>query len=173
MNKVKKLHLPLWQDLVYLALLIIGPVATIYSAAIIHNPQTKYISYLTIFFLGTILLIVLHKTIIVPWRIKVQAKIATLELNYSTSVGNEDEIKTLWCRLQFLSFLWRGGVIFFATIAIYFLISGLTGWIDKIGMYLKIMLLFVMVALLFRALCYLGNPFKKDETSDTTETTKE
>lgn len=149
-----------------MALLVIGPLATIYSAAIIHNPQAKYISYLTIFFLGTILLIVLNRIIITPWRIKTEAKIATLELNYSTSVGNPDEIKTLWCRLQFQNFLWRGGIIFFATVAIYFLISGLTGWIDKIGLYLKIMFLFILVALLFRAFCYLGNPFKKTENTE-------
>lgn len=172
-KKTKKLHLPLWQEIVYLLLVVGGPLVTIYVAALVYNPSGKYISYLTVFILGVVALIMINFLIIRPWRIKVQAQLAQLELNYATGVGDAKATKQLWKEIQFKVFLWYALIILFAALAIYFLITGLIGWIQNIELYLRIMLLLILVGVVFKGVCYYGNPFKKPkddtEETDTTE----
>lgn len=167
-HKTKKLKTPLWQQIVYLLLVAGGPAVTIYVAAIIDNPKSYYISYFTFFLLGLITLILLNSFVIKPWKIKLQAQIATLELNYQTKVGPPIETKKMWNSLNFKIFLWNGGITLFVAFGIYFLLTSIVKWTLDIRVYLLIMFTSVFFGLIFRAFCYLGNPFKKIEEDDTT-----
>ena len=88
MAKGKKLKTPLWQQIIYLLLVAGGPIITIYIAALNHSPSGKYLSYMTMFLLGSLLLLIINGVIIKPWRLKMQDQIGTLELNYRTKVGS-------------------------------------------------------------------------------------
>lgn len=167
MAKQNKLRLPIWEQVIYLLLLIGGPVSTIYAAAIVHNPDGKYISYLTVFVMGLIAFVIINNVLIKPWKVKVKAQIGTLELNYQTKVGSAEDTKQMWKAQNFKMFLWDGGFTLFIAFAIWYLLSGMTSWIEHIGKYLTIMFAFILAALIFRAFCFIGNPFKKD--TDKTE----
>lgn len=169
MANQKKLHLSWWQEMTYLLLSIGGPLLTIYLAAIIHNPKPKYIAFMTLFFLGVIAWIAINKLIITPWKIKINSQIATLELNYQTRVGSENETKEMWKGLQLKKFIWDGGSILFFAFVTYYLLVGVAAWIDHLTLYSMIILLCVLVGLLFRLVCFMGLN-KKEETNQTQET---
>ncbi len=170
-HKTKKLKTPLWQQIIYLLLVAGGPAVTVYIAALIHNPKETYISYMTCFFLGLVAFICINSFIVKPWKIKMQAQIATLELNYQTKVGCPIETKKMWNNLNFKMFLWEGGFILFVAFGIYFLMTGMVSWIQHIHLYLLIMFASVFFGLTFKAFCYIGNPFKRlpEQEEDTIE----
>jgi hypothetical protein len=131
-----------------------GPAITIYVASLIHNPSPTSISYTTFFFLGLIAFIVLNSILVKPWKIKVQAKMATLELNYQTGVGNAEETKRMWQDLNLKRFLWDGAFILFLAFGLYFLLLGMVTWVQHIKLYLLIMFASVFLGLIFKMLCF-------------------
>lgn len=160
-HKTKKLKTPLWQQIVYLLFVAGGPALTIYFGSI-TSPKASpwYISYMTIFFLGLIGFILVNSFLIKPWKIKMQAQMATLELNYQTKVGHPLETHKMWKNISFKMFLWDGGFLLFVALGIYILFAGAIAWLDKIQFYILIMFASVFFGLIFKAFCYIGNPFK-------------
>ena len=164
----KKLGLTWWQELIFMALVIGGPILTIYLAAIIHNPKPKYIAFMTVFFLGVIAWVAINKLIITPWKVKVNAQIGTLELNYQTKVGSEKETREMWKGLQFKKFLWDGCSMLFFAFIIYYLLVGVAAWIEHLTLYSLIILLTILGGLIFRLICF--STLRHKETTENSET---
>lgn len=167
-NKNLKLKLSWWQELIYLLLVIGGPVITVYIAAMVHDPKPKYIAFMTMFFLGVVAWVLINKLVIQPWKIKINSQIGTLELNYQTKVGSEKETKAMWKTLQLKKFLWDGGSILFISLVLYYLLIGMKAWMEHISLYLLIMFFSVFLGLIFRLFCYLD--IKQQTLDDTSET---
>lgn len=166
-KKQEKLKLSLWQDIIYLLLVLGGPVITIYIASMVNDPKPKYVAFMTMFFLGIIAWILISKLIINPWKVKINAQIGTLELNYQTKVGSQEETKKMWKGLQLKKFFWDGGSILFFAFVIYYLLIGIESWVDHITLYLLIMFFSVFVGLVFRLCCYISLDRKsEDKTSE-------
>ena len=163
MAKPSKLRVPIWEQIIYLLLLIGGPLITIYVAAIVHCSNGKYISYLTVFVLGIIAFVIINNVLIKPWKIKLKSQISTLELNYQTKVGSAEDTKRMWLSLNLKMFLWDAIFIFFLAVGLWYLLSGMVTWVEHIKKYLTIMLLFILVALIFRIVCFIVKSWKKKD----------
>ena len=172
MKKQKKLRLSWWEELIYLVLGVGGPILTVYLAAVIHNPRPKYIAFMTLFFLGILAWIAVNKLIITPWKIKLNAQIATLELNYQTKVGAAEETKDMWKGLQLKKFIWDGCSILFFSFLVYYLLVGVAAWIDHLTLYSLIILLCILLALIFRLICFMSLNKKEDQPSESPPTSE-
>lgn len=169
-NKGKKLQLAWWQEVIYMILVIGGPILTIYLAAMIHNPKPKYVAFMTVFFLGVLAWVIINKLVITPWKVKINSQIGTLELNYQTKVGAEEETKNMWKTLQLKKFIWDGLSMIFFGFVIYYLLIGVAAWVEHITLYSLIIFLCVLVGLIFRFICYTQvQRTKKEKTTDTKE----
>lgn len=165
-KKKRKLKLTWWQDLIYLLLILGGPILTIYLASAIHNPEPKYISFMTLFFLGVLAWILIKKFIINPWKIKINAQIATLELNYQTLVGDPEATKGMWKSLQLKKFFWDAGTMIFFAFVIYYVVVGIKSWMDHLTLYALIIFLCILLGLLFRLICFTTIKKTKEEENE-------
>jgi hypothetical protein len=155
--KLKKLKIPLWQNLVYLALVVFVPLLIVYLEAC-HTGKGWFIASMTFFILGLVAISVINALVIKPWRVKCIAKMAQLETNYSTGVGKELETQALWKQTGFRLFLWDAGSLLFTALAVTVAIEAIATKLMAIRGAILIMLLSVILGLLFKGACYLVQP---------------
>lgn len=163
--KAKKLKQPLWQELVYLALVGIAPIViTCTELFQSHSTFFKW-SFASI---GAILIayIVIRKFIINEKIKKAKAEILQIEHDYSLNIGDEALAKQKWKHLNLIIYIYNAIMVLLAMALIYLFITALVdGFIAFRGAALFI-LLFVLAGMMFKAFTYLGAEFEEVEEDD-------
>ena len=164
--KAKKLKQPLWQELVYLALVMIAPIViTCIELFQSHSTMFKW-SFASI---GTILItyIVVRKFIINERIRKAKEEIIQIEHDYSLNIGDEKLARQKWKHLNLILYIYNALMVILWMALIYLFIQALIdGFIAFKGASLFI-LLFVLIGMIFKAVTYVGAEFEDvEEDSD-------
>ena len=185
--KRDRLKTPLWQTLVYLLLLVGGPIITIYVATIcsysndtmititlLNGSKAVYVGFLTVFIMGIIALIMINNFMIKPWKRKLETQIATLELNYNTGVGNKIATKRMWAEVQLKKYAWDAFTTIVIAFGIYWLLAKRLSWTNaSLQLCLIIMFASIFFAVAFKIFCYLALLLKKDAKEEPKEETNQ
>ena len=168
--KARKLRQPLWQELVYLALVMIAPIViTCIELFQSHSTMFKW-SFASI---GAILItyIIIRKFIINERVRKAKEEIVQIEHDYSLNIGDEKLAKQKWKHLNLILYIYNALMVLLWMALIYLFIQALIdGFIAFKGASLFI-LLFVLIGMIFKAITYLGAEFEEVE-DDSDETSK-
>ena len=168
--KAKKLKQPLWQELVYLALVMIAPIViTCIELFQSHSTMFKW-SFASI---GTILItyIVVRKFIINERIRKAKEEIIQIEHDYSLNIGDEKLARQKWKHLNLVLYIYNALMVILWMALIYLFIQALIdGFIAFKGASLFI-LLFVLIGMIFKAVTYVGAEFE-DVKEDSDEENK-
>lgn len=164
--KAKKLKQPLWQELVYLALVMIAPIViTCIELFQAHSTMFKW-SFASI---GAILItyIVIRKFIINERIRKAKEEIIQIEHDYSLNIGDEKLARQKWKHLNLILYIYNALMVILWMALIYLFIQALIdGFIAFKGASLFI-LLFVLIGMIFKAVTYVGAEFEDvEEDSD-------
>lgn len=164
--KARKLKQPLWQELVYLALVMVAPIViTCVELFQSHSSAFKW-SFASI---GAILItyIVIRKFIINERIRKAKEEIIQIEHDYSLNIGDEKLARQKWKHLNLVLYIYNALMVILWMALIYLFIQALIdGFIAFKGASLFI-LLFVLIGMIFKAVTYVGAEFEDvEEDSD-------
>lgn len=167
--KAKKLKQPLWQELVYLALVMVAPIViTCVELFQSHNTLFKW-SFASI---GSILItyIIIRKFIINERIRKAKEEIIQIEHDYSLNIGDEKLARQKWKHLNLILYIYNALMILLWMALTYLFIQALIdGFIAFKGASLFI-LLFVLIGMVFKAVTYVGAEFEDmEDNSDETD----
>ena len=163
--KAKKLKQPLWQELVYLALVGIAPIViTCIELFQSHSTFFKW-SFASI---GAILItyIVIRKFIINEKIKKAKAEVLQIEHDYSLNIGDEALAKQKWKHLNLIIYIYNAIMVLLAMALIYLFITALADGLIAFRGAALFILLFVLVGMIFKAFTYLGAEFQEVEEDD-------
>lgn len=168
--KARKLKQPLWQELVYLALVMVAPIViTCVELFQSHSSAFKW-SFASI---GAILItyIVIRKFIINERIRKAKEEIIQIEHDYSLNIGDEKLARQKWKHLNLVLYIYDALMVILWMALIYLFIQALIdGFIAFKGASLFI-LLFVLIGMIFKAVTYVGAEFE-DVEDDSDEENK-
>lgn len=168
--KARKLKQPLWQELVYLAFVMVAPIViTCVELFQSHSTAFKW-SFASI---GAILIsyIVIRKFVINERIRKAKEEIIQIEHDYSLNIGDEKLARQKWKHLNLVLYIYNALMIILWMALIYLFVQALIdGFIAFKGASLFI-LLFVLIGMIFKATTYLGAEFE-DVEDDSNETNK-
>lgn len=160
--KARKLKQPLWQELVYLALVMVAPIViTCVELFQSHSSAFKW-SFASI---GAILItyIVIRKFIINERIRKAKEEIIQIEHDYSLNIGDEKLARQKWKHLNLVLYIYNALMVILWMALIYLFIQALIdGFIAFKGASLFI-LLFVLIGMIFKAVTYVGAEFEEVE----------
>lgn len=165
--KAKKLKQPLWQELVYLALVGVAPIViTCIELFQSHSTIFKW-SFASI---GAILItyIVLRKFIINEKIKKAKAEILQIEHDYSLNIGDEALAKQKWKHLNLVVYIYNAIMVLLVMALVYLFVTALVDGLIAFKGAVLFILLFVLAGMIFRACTYLGAEFEdvEEETSN-------
>jgi len=164
--KAKKLKTPAWQNLIYLAFVVFGPLIIVYLEAV-HTGKGWFIATMTLFILGMVAITLINSFLIKPWKTKCLAQMATLELNYQSGVGKPHLTRRMWAWTGFKMFLWDAGTLLFYGVGIWLFCSVITASLKSISIAIMLMLSSVLIGLTFKAFCYLSQMKETPEEGGT------
>lgn len=168
--KARKLKQPLWQELVYLAFVMVAPIViTCIELFQSHSTMFKW-SFASI---GAILIsyIVIRKFVINERIRKAKEEIIQIEHDYSLNIGDEKLARQKWKHLNLVLYIYNALMIILWMALIYLFVQALIdGFIAFKGASLFI-LLFVLIGMIFKATTYLGAEFE-DVEDNSNETNK-
>ena len=163
--KAKKLKQPLWQELVYLALVGVAPIViTCIELFQSHSTLFKW-SFASI---GAILIayVVIRKFIINEKIKKAKAEILQIEHDYSLNIGDEALAKQKWKHLNLVIYIYNAIMVLLAMALIYLFITALADGLIAFRGAALFILLFVLAGMIFKAFTYLGAEFEEVEEDD-------
>lgn len=163
--KAKKLKQPLWQELVYLALVGVAPIIiTCIELFQSHSTIFKW-SFASI---GAILItyIVLRKFIINEKIKKAKVEILQIEHDYSLNVGDEALAKQKWKHLNLIVYIYNSIVVLLAMALVYLFVTALADGLIAFKGAVLFILLFVLAGMIFKMFTYLGAEFEEVEEDD-------
>lgn len=156
--KVKKLKQPLWQDLVYMALIMVAPIVITCIELFQSHSSIFKISFASIGALFVTYIII--KKYVLNERInKIKQEISRLEHDYSIATGDDNLIKAKWKSCQLKVYLYNTVVILFAAILLYLFISALSEGLIAFRTASMLILLFVVLGMCFKACTFLGSVY--------------
>lgn len=153
MIKVRKLRLPLWQEIVYF-ILVAGAPAIITSIELFqsHSALLK-ISFISIGALLLTLLIV--KKFVINNKIdKLKDKITMLEHDYSIEVGNENSCRSQWALFNILIFAYNMLCVLFILVLFIILINAIINNLISFRGASLLILLFAFIGMIWKIICY-------------------
>lgn len=163
--KAKKLKQPLWQELVYLALVGVAPIViTCIELFQSHGTMFKW-SFASI---GAILIsyIVLRKFIINEKIKKAKVEILQIEHDYSLNIGDESLAKQKWKHLNLIVYIYNAIMVLLAMALVYLFVTALVDGLIAFKGAVLFILLFVLAGMIFKAFTYLGAEFEEVEEDD-------
>lgn len=163
--KAKKLKQPLWQELVYLALVGVAPIViTCIELFQSHSTMFKW-SFASI---GAILIsyIVLRRFIINEKIKKAKVEILQIEHDYSLNIGDESLAKQKWKHLNLIVYIYNAIMVLLAMALIYLFVTALVDGLIAFKGAVLFILLFVLAGMIFKAFTYLGAEFEEVEEDD-------
>ena len=166
--KAKKLKQPLWQELVYLALVGVAPIViTCIELFQSHSTVFKW-SFASI---GAILIsyIVIRKFIINEKIKKAKAEILQIEHDYSLNIGDEALAKQKWKHLNLVVYIYNAIMVLLAMALIYLFVTALVDGLIAFKGAVLFILLFVLAGMVFKILTYLGAEFEDVEEGTSNE----
>lgn len=160
--KAKKLKQPLWQELVYLALVGVAPIViTCIELFQSHSTMFKW-SFASI---GAILIsyIVIRKFIINEKIKKAKAEILQIEHDYSLNIGDEALAKQKWKHLNLIVYIYNAIMVLLVMALVYLFVTALVDGLIAFKGAILFILLFVLAGMIFKAFTYLGAEFEEVE----------
>lgn len=166
--KAKKIKQPLWQELVYSALVAVAPIViTCIELFQSHSTFFKW-SFASI---GAILVtyIVIRKFIINDKIKKAKAEILQIEHDYSLNIGNEKLAKQKWKHLNLIIYIYNALMVILSMALIYLFVTALADGLIAFKGAVLFILLFVLAGMIFKAVTYLGAEFEEVEEDASNE----
>lgn len=157
--KAKKLKQPLWQELVYLALVGVAPIViTCIELFQSHSTFFKW-SFASI---GAILItyIIIRKFIINEKIKKAKAEILQIEHDYSLNIGDESLAKQKWKHLNLIVYIYNAIMVLLAMALVYLFVTALVDGLIAFKGAILLILLFVLAGMIFKIITYLGAEFQ-------------
>ena len=158
--KAKKLKQPLWQELVYLALVGVAPIViTCIELFQSHSTFFKW-SFASI---GAILItyIIIRKFIINEKIKKAKAEILQIEHDYSLNIGDESLAKQKWKHLNLIVYIYNAIMVLLAMALVYLFVTALVDGLIAFKGAILFILLFVLAGMVFKIITYLGAEFQE------------
>lgn len=158
--KAKKLKQPLWQELVYLALVGVAPIViTCIELFQSHSTFFKW-SFASI---GAILItyIIIRKFIINEKIKKAKAEILQIEHDYSLNIGDESLAKQKWKHLNLIVYIYNSIMVLLAMALVYLFVTALVDGLIAFKGAILFILLFVLAGMVFKIITYLGAEFQE------------
>lgn len=163
--KAKKLKQPLWQELVYLALVMVAPIV-ITCIELFQSSSTIFQwSFASI---GAILVtyIVIRKFIINERIKRARDEIVQIEHDYSLNIGDDKLAKQKWKHLNLVIYIYNAIMVLLAMALIYLFVTALADGLIEFKGAILFILLFVLAGMVFKAITYLGAEFEEVEDTD-------
>lgn len=155
MKKIPKLKLSLWQEIIYI-LLVVGAPATITAIELfqVHSTVLK-ISFTSV---GALLItLIVFKKFFVNNKIdKLRAKIVALEHDYSIEVGNAENCKQQWAMYNLFIFAYNALCVLVALILLVLFVNALIDGLMAFKGAVMLILLFAFIGMIFKVICYLS-----------------
>lgn len=167
--KAKKLKQPLWQELVYLALVAIAPIVITCIELFQSSSSMFKWSFASI---GAILItyIVIRKFIINEKIKQAKAEILQIEHDYSLNIGDEKLARQKWKHLNLIVYIYNALMVLLSMALIYLFVTALADGLIAFKGAALFILLFVLAGMVFKALTYLGAEFEEVEEDTSNET---
>lgn len=170
-NKIPSLKLPLWSEIIYFLLIAVGPIVVTACELFSSHSTVFKITFASV---GALLItsIIIKKFVFNTKIKKLQAECLNCEHDYSMEIGNPDNAVKKWCIYNIIIFLYHCLVIALSLILALLFISALSEGLIKFKGAATLILIFVLVALLFRLFVYFGfmkTHLKKDNENENPE----
>ena len=166
----RKLKQPLWQELVYLALVMVAPIViTCIELFQSHSTIFKW-SFASV---GAILItyIVVKKFIINEKIRKAKEEIIQIEHDYSLKIGDDNLARQKWKHLNLVVYIYNAIMVLLWMALIYLFIQALADGLIAFKGAALFILLFVLLGMIFKCFTYIGAEFE-DSEEDEDETDK-
>lgn len=160
--KAKKLKSAWWQELIYLALVMIAPIViTAIELFQSHSTMFKW-SFASI---GGILIcyIIIRKFIINEKIRKAKEEIIAIEHDYSLNIGDEKLARQKWKHLNLIVYLYNAIMVLLWMALIYLFVQALVDGLVAFRGAALLILIFVFVGMVFKCFTYLGAEFEDDD----------
>lgn len=166
--KAKKLKQPLWQELVYLALVAIAPIVITCIELFESHSTVFQWSFASI---GAILVtyIVIRKFIINEKIKKAKAEILQIEHDYSLNIGDEALARQKWKHLNLIVYIYNAIMIILAMCLICLFVTALADGLIAFKGAILLILLFVLAGMVFKVITYVGAEFEEVEEENSGE----
>lgn len=169
--KVRKLKSPWWQDLIYMALIMVAPIVITCIELFQSHSSFFKISFSSV---GAILITyILIKKYVLNARIsKIEAEVSQLEHDYSISVGDEYLTIAKWKSCQLKIYLYNAITVVLSMALIYLFISALAEGLIAFRGAAMLILLFVVAGMVFKICTFVGGVYAELEMEDDNEKTE-
>ena len=148
--KARKLKSPLWQDLIYLAFVLVAPV--IITCIELFESDSRFFK-ITFASVGAIFVTyIIIKKYILNGRIeKLKTEIQLLEHDYAVKSGDEDYTIAKWKNCQLKVYVYNAIMVLLAMVLIYLFVTALAEGLIEFKGAIILILLFVLVGMAFKA----------------------
>lgn len=155
MTKSRHLRLRLWQEIIYFILVAIAP-AVVTGIEVFESHSSIF--KVTFSSIGCILLVViiLKRFVLRNWIDKLRQKCVLLEHDYSINNGDPNLCKREWSICNMIQYVYSIIVVLLSIFLLYFLLSAISEGIIAFRGASLLILLFVLVAIVFRLACYIA-----------------
>lgn len=160
--KVKKLKMPLWQDLVFMAFVAIAPIV-ITCLELFHSHSSAF--KWTFASIGALLItfIVIKKYVLNTKIEKMKEEVFALEHDYSIASGDEKLIEAKWKRYNLILYSYNAVAVLLVLVLAYLFVTALIDGLIAFKGAMTFILLFVVIGMVFKALCYTVGTYEDEE----------
>lgn len=166
-NKVteKKIKMPLWQDLVYMAFVAVAPI--VITCIELFNSHSSVFKF-TFASVGAIFVtvIVIRKYILNSQIERLKREVYDLEHDYSIANGNDKLIEVKWKKCKLILYCYNAAVVLLALVLAYLFITALVDGLIAFRGAITFILLFVLVGMIFKIICYASSTYEEDGNED-------
>ena len=166
--KARKLKMPLWQDLVYMALVIIAPIViTCIELFDSHSSAFKW-SFASI---GSILItfIVIKKYILNNQIDKLKKEVFSCEHDYAVGASDDKLTEAKWRKAKLILYAYNAIAVLLALALFYLFITAIVDGLIAFKGAATFILLFVIFGMIFKAICYASGVYEDEEEDNSDE----
>lgn len=160
--KARKLKMPLWQDLVYMALVMIAPIViTCIELFDSHSSAFKW-SFASV---GSILItfIVIKKYILNSQIDKLKKEVFACEHDYSVGASDDKLTEAKWRKAKLILYTYNAISVLLALVLFYLFITAIVDGLIAFKGAATFILLFVIFGMIFKAICYTTGVYEDEE----------
>lgn len=160
--KARKLQMPLWQDIVYMALVAIAPIViTCIELFNSHSTPFKW-SFASI---GAILItfIVIKKYLLNSQIDKLKKEVFACEHDYSVGASDDKFTEAKWRKAKLILYAYNAIVVLLTLVLMYLFITAIVDGLIAFKGAATFILLFVIFGMIFKALCYATGVYEDEE----------
>lgn len=152
--KARELKLALWQDIVYMLFIFVGPVIITCIELFESHSSVLKLSFASVGALLTVL-IVTKKFIFNRAIDKCKQEIFNLEHDYSVAIGDDNLIIAKWRKYNLILYSFNALAVLLSIVLLTLFVNALADGLIAFRGAILLILLFVIVGLIFKLLCYL------------------